>query len=137
MAAVVAALAPPPDLVLCSTATRARQTLARAVPVTPGRPVRLERALYTFNAGDLLAVLRTLDDAAGAVLVIGHNPALEELTHRLARADDSDPEALARLRTKYSTAALATLHLASGLGWADLGADSAALAAFTRPRDLA
>lgn len=137
MAAVIAALAPAPDLVLCSTAARARQTLARAVPASPGWPVRLERAVYTFEAGDLLAVLRTLDDAAGAVLLIGHNPALEELTHRLMRPDDSDPDALARLRTKYPTAALATLRLAPGLGWADLRPDSAALTAFIRPRDLA
>src|SRR5262252_9598847 len=74
-----------PGLVLCSTARRARETwqFAQAgLAATP--PVSCDARIYA--AADLLAVLREVPPATGTVLLIGHNPAIEELALLLAAA---------------------------------------------------
>ena len=63
-----------PELVLCSTARRARETLERIEPALGRAPVRVEGDLYGASARELLACLRRLPDEVGSVLVIGHNP---------------------------------------------------------------
>ena len=74
-----------PDLVLCSSALRARQTLARVLPALgPDLEVRIEAALYTFDAGVLIDRLRLVPAEAASVLLVGHNPALQDLAGRLA-----------------------------------------------------
>ena len=67
-----------PELVLCSTARRARETLERIEPAlgTPG--VRFEPELYGASAGGLLDRLHGVPEAVGSVMLIGHNPALRE-----------------------------------------------------------
>ncbi|MBB4264875.1 SixA phosphatase family protein [Roseospira visakhapatnamensis] len=137
IATVVAALSPRPDLVLCSTATRAQETLALVRHALGDTPVRLEPVLYTLEAVHLRQHLERLDDAATAVLVIGHNPSLEVLAQDLAAAD-SGP-AMTRLRRKFPTATLADLDLPIAT-WAALGETlargDAHLRRFTRPADL-
>ena len=73
-----------PDLVLCSSALRARQTfdlIARALK--PPRVI-VERALYEAGPRRLLRYLRELPESAQCVLLVGHNPALHELALTLA-----------------------------------------------------
>ena len=68
------------DLVVCSSATRARQTwklVAKQLDNIP--PSRVDDRLYAASIRCLLAVVRKLPDSARAVLLIGHNPGLEEL----------------------------------------------------------
>jgi phosphohistidine phosphatase len=71
------------DLAVVSPARRAGDTwqLAAAELAAPP-PVRIEEAAYGVDGDGLLAVLRALRDERSVVLV-GHNPALEELLHRL------------------------------------------------------
>jgi phosphohistidine phosphatase len=117
-----------PELVLCSTARRARETLERIEPAIGRAPVRVESELYGASAHDLLARLHRLPDDVGSVLVIGHNPGMHELALELA---GPAPE----LRGKFPTAALATLAF-HGSGWGELGPDATELVELTRPRDL-
>ena len=117
-----------PELVLCSTACRARETLKRIEPVLGRAPVRMERELYGASAQDLLARLRHLPDGVGSVLVIGHNPGMHELAVELA---GSAPQ----LAGKFPTAALATLVF-HGSTWGELGPGTTELVELTRPRDL-
>jgi phosphohistidine phosphatase SixA len=63
-----------PELVLCSTALRARQTLERIEPVLGTPVVRFEPEFYRATAGTLLARLRAVDDAVDSLLLTGHNP---------------------------------------------------------------
>jgi phosphohistidine phosphatase len=139
MAAVVAALDPPPALVLCSTAVRARQTLDLVRPdgAAGGPPVSVEESLYTFDPLPLRLRLGQVADSVPAVLVIGHNPALERLAGDLCRRDGGKPAR--RLRQKFPTAALAALDVPVD-HWADIAAAaapaSARVVAFTRPADL-
>jgi hypothetical protein len=77
----------------------------------------------------LLAHLRAVPDAVSTVLLIGHNDGIGELARTLVGRGPAD--ALAKLREKYPTGALATLRKADG-PWQDLAPGSAELLAFVR-----
>jgi phosphohistidine phosphatase len=120
-----------PELVLCSTARRARETLARIEPALHTRAIKLEADLYAASAPALLERLRGVPETVESVMVIGHNPGLQELALELAR-----PASAAReLAAKYPTAALATLALEAS-SWRELDRDTAELVEVVRPRDL-
>ena len=74
-----------PDLVLCSPARRTRETLER-VQAAFGDPVeaRFEDALYGASEAELLARLWALPPEAQSVMIVGHNPGLEDLALALA-----------------------------------------------------
>jgi phosphohistidine phosphatase len=136
MADHIARAAPRPDLILCSTAMRTRQTLAPLLKRlgSPTPPVSLENGLYLASEDVLLAHIRAVADGAPTVLLIGHNDGIGQLAANLAGSGPSD--ALAQLREKYPTGALAVLRLADG-AWSDLKPGAAKLVDFIRPRDLA
>lgn len=122
-----------PELILCSSATRARGTLERVLPALPATtPFEVEDALYTFDADEVLARLRRVPAGVGSVMVVGHNPALQDLTLRLA----GDGAPLERVRSKLPTGALATLRIPRAT-WRGLRAGSAELVALVTPKDLA
>jgi phosphohistidine phosphatase len=120
-----------PALVLCSSATRARETLARVAPGLGGSPeVRIESELYEASAPGLLRRLQRVDGGVSSVLLVGHNPSVERLALDLA----SRGPALERLASKYPTGALATLEFDGA--WSELEPDAARLVGFVKPRDL-
>lgn len=125
---------PEPDLALCSTAVRARETLERLLEAL-GRPVdvQLERGLYGAGADRLAERIAAAPADAGALLVVAHNPGLGELAARLAVRGPE--EARERLRRKFPTAALARLS-ADVPAWGDLVWEGAELSSFVRPKDL-
>lgn len=122
-----------PDLVLCSSARRTRETFA-ALPTLAGADVAFERGLYEADQEHLLDRLRTLPDAAGSAMVIGHNPGLERLTWLLVGHGAEGP-AHAALRRKFPTAAMAVLECAAAR-WAQLTPGSCRLVDFVRPGDV-
>ena len=135
MADHIAQKAPRPDLILCSTAVRTRQTLAPLVHrlSTPAPPIALEKSLYLASEDALLDRLRALPEDVGAVLLIGHNEGIGALAEALAGR--GPPAARMALRGKFPTGALATLWVPDG-PWHDLAPGAADLAAFVRPADL-
>ncbi|MBV7696536.1 histidine phosphatase family protein [Streptomyces sp. TRM70350] len=104
-----------PDLALCSTAVRARQTwqLASAQWGTPP-PVRHDPRLYAADVPDLLAAVQAVPPEIRTLLLVGHNPGLEELV--LALAGDGLGDTLDRVRVKFPTSAIAVLAW-YGSGW--------------------
>src|SRR6266550_4389939 len=75
-----------PDLILSSPATRALATaeiIAKKLDYKP-RNIVVDDRLYAVEAEQLLDVIRQLDDGAKRVMLIGHNPELTELAHRLS-----------------------------------------------------
>ena len=74
-----------PDLLLTSTARRARETadyIAAALDIPRSR-MASESGIYLASPGELLRVLAGLDDRADSVLLVGHNPGLTELANLL------------------------------------------------------
>ena len=124
-----------PGLILCSTARRTRETLGFLTPALDGVPVQFERQVYTFNPDSLFDRLRLLDDSLKAVMVVGHNPALQDLILMLTEGQ-TVTAARTALEDKFPTAAYAELDLDIG-SWRDLATGCGRLAHFTRPRDLA
>lgn len=122
-----------PALVLCSSATRAVQTLEGLREGLGERvAVRIEDGLYEADAAELRARLRELPDDLGSVMLVGHNPAIEELT--IGLAGPGDPDARARVEAKYPTGGLATLAFDGA--WRELDLGEATLEAFVVPREL-
>jgi phosphohistidine phosphatase len=117
--------------VLCSSAVRARQTLEAIMPVLGGAEVAIEDRLYGASSGQLLERLREVPDNTASVLLIGHQPAIQELALALAGGGAE----LASVRAKFPTAALATLVFAGG--WSGLARGRAELAGFVKPKELA
>ena len=126
---------PRPDLILCSTATRTRQTLAPLIQRLgpPAPPISLEKGLYLASEDDLLARLRAVPEDARTVLLIAHNDGIGQLAAVLAGRGRAD--ALAAVGEKYPTGTLAVLRVPAG-PWPDLAPGAAELIAFVRPRDL-
>jgi phosphohistidine phosphatase len=124
-----------PDLVLCSSATRAVETLEGIRKgLGDDARVEIEPGLYGAGSETLLRRLQALPEDVGAVMLIGHNPAMETFAEELAgEGGDADPGA--RMAAKYPTGGLATLSFDgpwSGLDWG-----GAQLDAFVVPRELA
>jgi phosphohistidine phosphatase len=120
-----------PELVLCSPSRRTRQTLTRIAPsMGKSADVQFEPGLYAASAPVLLEVLHEVPDEVESVMLIGHNPGIQDLALSLARAGSKS----ARVRSKFPTAALATLeHNGS---WRELAPGSAELVSFVKPKEL-
>jgi len=74
-----------PDLALCSPARRTRETLDILVSAMgPIAEVAIEEQLYNAEVSTLLDRLRLVSSEHGCVLLVGHNPGLEELVRTLA-----------------------------------------------------
>jgi phosphohistidine phosphatase len=120
-----------PELALCSTAVRARQTLELVLAGLGDPVVSYEDGLYLATAGELLQRLRELPDGVGEALVVGHNPGLQDLALELA----APSLARDRIAAKLPTAALVALG-ADLVRWADLAPEGATVVAFVTPREL-
>ena len=120
-----------PDAIICSSATRAVQTVhgvAQAADVSL-EAVRFEGAIYEARLPALLDVLGGCDPGAGRTMIVGHNPGLEYLLDHLAGGvpAPSDGKLL-------PTAALARVALPRD--WRRLGRGCGELIALIRVRDL-
>jgi phosphohistidine phosphatase len=120
-----------PDLVLCSTARRTRDTLAG---VEPGGEALIEPGLYTATVTELIERVRRVPADTGSVMVIGHNPAMQMLVLRLARSEGLLSDRLSDVRRKFPTGALATLTFSDQ--WAEIGPSCAELTDYVRPKAL-
>ncbi|MXO60106.1 histidine phosphatase family protein [Altererythrobacter salegens] len=119
------------DMAIASPAERVRRTIeASGLDLEP----RWDERLYLADAATLIAVLREIEGDPRRVLLVGHNPGLQELVFRLADPNVDD-ELLERAAEKFPTATLAVLECDIE-SWADLAPGCARLVHFARPRDL-
>lgn len=113
-----------PELVVCSTARRARETWDGVQAGLGAVPeVRYEPGLYAAPVARLLQVLWAVPDTAVRVLLVGHNPGVHELVQELAA-----PTPVA----EFPTAALAVLD--ADVPWSALAGGAARLADLAVPR---
>jgi phosphohistidine phosphatase len=127
------ATAAAPDLVLCSPARRAVQTWEGVAPGIPrGTPVEVDESIYHADGDELLARLQDVPSRIESVLLVGHNPGLQDLAVDLVGSGDAGLRE--RLVAKFPTGALATL--AAPGDWRDLTWGAATLVGFVVPREL-
>jgi phosphohistidine phosphatase len=105
-----------PEVVLSSSARRTRDTVAGLGAVVEHAEVIYDDTLYLAEPEAILRRIAKLKPAVGRVLVVGHNPGLEQLALRLT--PEGSPEH-ARIARKFPTAALAWFAI-DGDGWRGL-----------------
>ena len=121
-----------PALVLCSPALRARETL-EAVEASLGKRcvVEVVPQLYAASEQELLERLQALPEPVSSVMLVGHNPGLQNLALVLASRGPYLPQ----LEEKFPTGALATLVVRSA-SWSALRPGEAELVDYVVPRQL-
>jgi len=120
-----------PDITLCSTAARARETLSGVLRGADTGRVEFVENLYSADAAGYLDIIRD-EGSAGAIMVIGHNPMMEDLASALAR--DGDADARSSLARGFPTSALAVIRLDEPLS--ELRPGKGYLEAFLIPAEL-
>jgi phosphohistidine phosphatase len=115
----------PPDLVLCSTAQRTRQTwdlVAAELGASPA--VSYDPRIYEASTLGLLMLVRELPDDVGTAMIVGHNPGTADLIAGLT----------GQQLTSFPTAAVAVVRLAGR--WDSVAPGEAALRALVTPATL-
>jgi phosphohistidine phosphatase len=130
VAAWVTERGPHPELVLCSTAVRAQQTLELLLTPLGDPPVAFEAALYHATTDILLQRVHVLEPELDDVLLVGHNPGLQDLV-LLVSAPSPERDVVA---AKLPTGALVTIELDTG--WSAVAAGGGRITAIVRPRLL-
>jgi phosphohistidine phosphatase len=122
-----------PDLVLCSSARRTRETL-EGIAVA-GEHV-IEPDLYSASTADVLERLLRVPEGTGSVMLVGHNPTVQMLVLRLAAhgSTDGGGSKRAAVQRKFPTGSLATLEFEGA--WGELVAGCARLVEFVTPKEL-
>ncbi|WP_246274537.1 SixA phosphatase family protein [Hyphomicrobium sulfonivorans] len=139
MGAEIAHLGLVPELVLCSSAARTRQTLDLVLGSwpEPHPEVVFDDAIYMATPEDMLAQVRRVasrNPAPSRVMVVGHNPGMEDFASDLAGHGDAEARKL--LAQKYPTCALAVLTFEAG-SWSDVDFGAGNLERFITPAMLA
>ncbi len=127
-----------PDQVLCSTARRARETydlVRHGLQATPA--VTFDDRIYGASGAQLAELVRDTASGTRTLMLVGHDPAIPDLTLALAHAmaeGDAASGALSRIAAKFPTAAVAVLQ--SEGTWGQLCPGSMRLTGFVTPRNL-
>ena len=123
-----------PDQVLCSPARRTAETWAHISPAFGGFvPVEFEPGLYLSSTTAIVALIQSQPIEYGTVLLVGHNPGIEQAAIGLCGAGDA--RMLHEMKTKYPTCALAEITFESQI-WGEIDWGEGTLQRFVRPRDL-
>ena len=122
--------------ILASPAARVAETieLSSQAAGTPAVPVIWDRRIYLASSASLLDLLREQEGDPESILIVGHNPSLEDVIFDLVPDDGASPLRDV-VEIKFPTAAYAVLEIDIE-SWADLEDGTARLVHLTRPRDL-
>ncbi|MCG6940781.1 MAG: histidine phosphatase family protein [Thiohalocapsa sp.] len=121
-----------PRVIVSSPAQRARETTLKVCKCLdlPRKDIVWDEAVYDADLSTLLAVLARMPSDAELVLLVGHNPGLEELLRHLAGSDVEEPTDGKLL----PTATVARLEMPND--WSELAGGCAGLVALVRPKQL-
>lgn len=122
-----------PDFALVSTARRAVETWERVKTGMGMAPPHASAPIYMAGPATLLEVAQGAPDDAATILMLGHQPGMQDFMKALAGEAD---EACARAFDKYPTAAAAVIEFADLAAWADAAPGAGRLIRFAHPKDL-
>lgn len=118
-----------PDIIVCSTAQRTRQTLAA---LETSAPISFDEALYHAMPATISALARKYGGDHKTLLMVGHNPGLEMLA---AAAGKTEAVLTAKMSEKFPTCAVACLKFYGS--WRDFNTAKAAVISFDTPKSCA
>lgn len=123
-----------PDLALVSSSTRTRETWALLEPAFSKKPShRFMPDLYSASRETMLGIIQSAPANVNTLLVVGHNPGLEEITRSLAASGEA--EALMRFGRGMPTAAVALFDLSIN-DWKDIAPKKGRMELFVTPKSL-
>ena len=121
-----------PQLTLCSTAARTRETWKLAVPHLPQRPRTVyEDRLYEASAGEIIALINEVSEETRDLLLVGHNPGIQTVADTLAGSSEGD--CLARMARGFPTSAVAVLRFTGT--WKSVEPGTGNLTAYWAPHE--
>ncbi|MEJ1161687.1 SixA phosphatase family protein [Prosthecomicrobium sp. N25] len=124
-----------PQKVVCSSARRSRETLAGLLPyLAQDLDLRVTRDLYEASEDRCLDLLRAQGGNARTLLMIGHNPGIQDAA--LMLVGSGNPSLVDDIREKFPTGALAVIDF-DAKRWVDVEPRTGRIVAFFRPRELA
>lgn len=121
------------DLILASPAQRVVETLEEVSAGYGAIRPEFDQRLYLASTAALIEIVRATPDSVRRLLLVGHNPGLEELALCLSRRDDGALRA--EVEVKYPTGTVAEIELPVER-WAEVDEGTGRLVRFIRPRDL-
>lgn len=121
------------DLVLASPARRVIETLEEVESAYGPFGPRFDQRLYLASTATLLEIVRAAPDEVERLLLVGHNPGLEDIALRLTRRDEEGLRG--EIEVKYPTGTVAEIRLPVER-WAEVKEGSGRITRFIRPRDL-
>ena len=133
MGAYIAEAGLRPDHVLVSSARRTLDTWEGARGPLQGNPGEASGALYEAGAPRILDVVRGAPDSAGTLLVVGHNPGLQDFAVEIIGAGKKGDRK--RLAIQFPTAALAVIDFEAA-SWSEIAWGTGSLERFVRPKDI-
>ena len=134
MGAFIAANGLVPQRIVCSTARRARETLALILPhIATDLEATFTRRLYEADGEGCLKAARDAGGTSNTLLLVGHNPAMEDAA--MVLAPTGDPGSLMLLREKFPTCGLAVIEF-EGPRWDAVGPGGGRLVAFHTPKSI-
>jgi phosphohistidine phosphatase len=122
-----------PTLALVSTARRTQETWSLAAPELGRVTKRDVGEIYEAPAERILDAIHAVEPSVASLLILGHNPGMEDLA-RLMMAGDGG-KAGAEMRKKFPTAGIAVLSLPIA-DWTEVRWHIATLADFATPKSL-
>jgi len=128
-----------PELVLCSSAARTRQTLELVLPQLGAVPaVKHLDQLYLARWLTIVNIVRQTTKSVNVLMAVGHNPGLEDCARKLARppGDAQARKLHDAMREKFPTGAVAVLDFEAS-DWASVQPGEGELEFFTAPKNLA
>lgn len=115
-----------PDLIICSPAKRARETIALVLEAAGIKPeLRYDERIYEATVPRLVEIISQIADDKREVLLVGHNPGFENLLESLTGQTERMP-----------TAALARIILNSE-NWNEAAAQGGRLERLVKAKELA
>ena len=127
-----------PDLILSSTSLRTVQTVELVTDAIGGvQRIDYLEALYLAEPEVIVSIARLAADKVKCLMIVGHNPGMEQVASLLARepVKRKERDRFDLIEEKFPTAALAVLDF-DVARWRDIAPGHGMLADFVRPRDL-
>lgn len=122
------------DRIVCSPATRARETVERfEIGYESLPPVSFEPQLYMCSTGTLIGVINSLSDDADTVMIVGHNPGFHDIVLRMTRANGNGLRE--KVGANYPTGAFALIDFPVDK-WNDVEPASGEIRDVIFPREL-